>query len=228
LKIDADTIQLPAVRTDKSLTVALVRNGATWKPGTLSGLRKMHGLQGPIDDAFMDAFVFVRPTGRPLSEGTGKWAREQADYAISEWIHFFRGEPRVKNDSDISSDDIASHHLALFGDPSSNAVYRRIADRLPIRWTANGVTVSAETFDANHAPVFIFPNPLNPKKYVVINSGFTFHDQSNNDMQSPKLPDWAVVDMTKAGNNYKYLPLFVESQGFFDEMWKLKRAQPGS
>jgi hypothetical protein len=71
-------------------------------------------------------------------------------------------------------------------------------------------------------PVFIFPNPLNPKKYVVVNSGFTFHDQSNNDMQSPKLPDWAIVDMTKPGNNYKYLPLFVESQGFFDESWKLK------
>ena len=107
-------------------------------------------------------------------------------------------------------------------------MYRRIADRLPIRWTASGVTVGAEKFDAKHAPVFIFPNPLNPKKYVVVNSGFTFHDQSNNDMQSPKLPDWAVVDMTKPGNNYKYLPLFVASQGFFDESWKLKPARPGS
>jgi hypothetical protein len=61
----------------------------------------------------------------------------------------------------------------------------------------------------------------------VINSGFTFHDQSNNDMQSPKLPDWAVVDMTKPGNNYKYLPLYVESQGFFDEMWKLATEEHG-
>jgi predicted esterase len=227
LKIDTDTVQLPAVRTDKSLTVGLVRSGKTWKTGSLNGLRKMHGLQGPIDDAFMDAFVFVAPTGQPLSEVIGKWTREQADYAISEWVHFFRGEPRVRNDTDISSDDIANNNLALFGDPSSNAVYRRIADRLPIRWTASGVTVGSEKFDANHAPVFIFPNPLNQKKYVVINSGFTFHDQSNNDMQSPKLPDWAIVDMTKPGNNYKYLPLFVESQGFFDETWNLKTAIGG-
>ena len=117
---------------------------------------------------------------------------------------------------------VSLKNLALFGDPSSNAVYKRIADRLPIRWRADGVLVGADKFDANHAPVFIFPNPLNPKKYVVVNSGFTFHDQSNNDMQSPKLPDWAIVDMTKPGNNYKYLPLFVESQGFFDESWKLK------
>jgi hypothetical protein len=47
-------------------------------------------------------------------------------------------------------------------------------------------------------------------------------------MQSPKLPDWAVVDVTKPGNNYKYLPLFVESQGFFDESWQLRPASPGS
>ena len=227
LKIDTDTVQLPPVRSDKSLTVGLVRHGKTWKTGTLNGLRKMHGLQGPIDDAFMDAFVFVAPMGRPLSEATGTWTREQMDYAISEWIHFFRGEPRVKSDGEISADDIANNNLALFGDPSSNAIYRRIADRLPIRWTASGVTVGSEKFDANHAPVFIFPNPLNPKKYVVINSGFTFHDQSNNDMQSPKLPDWAIVDMTKPGNNYNYLPLFIEWQGFFDETWKLATEKHG-
>jgi dienelactone hydrolase len=223
LKIDQTTVTLPAVSSDRSLKVGLLRDGTTWKIGELpAGLRKSHGLQGPIDDAFMDRFVVVRPTGTALTDAAGKWAREQADYAISEWVHFFRGEPLVKNDTEISAADIANSNLALFGDPSSNAVYKRIADRLPIRWRADGVVVGDDKFDANHAPVFIFPNPLNPKKYVVINSGFTFHDQSNNDMQSPKLPDWAVVDMTKPGNNYKYLPLFVESQGFFDESWKLK------
>ena len=84
----------------------------------------------------MDAFVFVRPTGKPLSEALGTWAREQADYAISEWMHFFRGEPRVKNDTDVTAADIAANNLVLFGDPSSNAVYKRIADRLPIQWRA--------------------------------------------------------------------------------------------
>jgi dienelactone hydrolase len=229
VKIDGDALTLPAVSRDKSLKAGLVRNGSSWKPGELpsTGLRKAHGLQGPMDDAFMDTFVIARPTGKALSDALDKWEREQADYAISEWVHFFRGEPRVKNDTDVTAADIATSNLVLFGDPSSNAVYKRIADRLPIQWRADGVVVGGEKFDANHAPVFIFPNPLNPKKYVVVNSGFTFHDQSNNDMQSPKLPDWAVVDITKPGNNYKYLPLFVESQGFFDEAWKLKRPGRG-
>ena len=47
-------------------------------------------------------------------------------------------------------------------------------------------------------PVLIYPNPLNPKKYVVLNSGFTFreYDYLNNARQVPKLPDWAVIDVT--------------------------------
>jgi dienelactone hydrolase len=224
LTIDGTAVTLPAVAGDKSLKASLIRAGSSWRVGEppANGLRKVSGLQGPIDDAFMDAFVFVRPTGKPLSESLGTWAREQADFAISEWIHFFRAEPRVKSDTDITAADIAGGNLVLFGDPSSNAVYKRIANRLPIQWRAEGVLVGEEKFPASHAPVFIFPNPLNRRRYVVINSGFTFHDQANNAMQSPKLPDWAVVDITKPGNNHRYLPLFVESQGFFDEAWRLK------
>lgn len=224
LTLDGVAIPLPAVARDGSLRVGLVRAGDTWRAGEVpsTGLRKGHGLQGPIDDAFMDAFIIVRPTGKAYSEALGTWEREQADYAASEWVHFFRGEPRVKKDVDITDADIASSNLILFGDPSSNAVYKRIAARLPIAWRPDGVSVGAERFTATHVPVFIYPNPLNPRRYVVINSGFTFHDQSNNDMQAPKLPDWAVVDITKPGNNYRYLPLFVESQGFFDEAWRLQ------
>lgn len=223
LDIDDVHLTLPAVAANKSLNVGVVKVGGKWRVGTLPAgeLRKRHGLQGPIDDAFMDGFVFVRPTGTALTSALGTWEQAQADYAESEWVHFFRGEPRVKNDTDVTDADIAAHHLVLFGDPSSNAIYKRIASRLPISWTAAGVRVGTNQFPATHAPVFVFPNPLNPSKYVVINSGFTFHDQSNNAMQSPKLPDWAVVDTTKPGNNYRYLPLAVESQGFFDERWKL-------
>jgi hypothetical protein len=212
------------------LSAGFVKEGNTWKAGTLPPgvLRKTHGLQGPIDDAFMDSFLFVRPTGKPLSEVLGRWEQEQADYAIAEWVHFFRGEPRVKRDTEVTAADLAAHNIALFGDPSSNALYKRIAARLPIAWRASGVMVGSETFSRERAPQSDIPTPLHPTKNLVINSGFTFHDQSNNDMQSPKLPDWAVVNITKPGNNYRYLPLFVESQGFFDEAWKLKGPMRGA
>ncbi len=222
LAVDGTTVRPPAVAADRSLAVALIKGRDGWHLGEPPNVpRKAHGLQGPIDDAFMEPFVFVRPTGTPFSAELAQWEQQQADYAVSEWTHFFRGEPRVKRDTEITDRDIASYNLVLFGDPSSNAVYKRIAARLPIKWTRGGVVVGDAAFPATHAPVFIFPNPLNPSKYVVVNSGFTFHDQSNNDMQSPKLPDWAVVDTSKPGNNYRYLPLFVAAQGFFDEAWTL-------
>jgi len=223
LDIDGTSLELPAVRSDLSLNVGLVRTGPKWRIGARpAGLNKVHGLQGPIDDAFMDSFMIVRPTGPAFTDALGAWEKAQLAYAISEWQGVFRGEPRVKDDTAITTADIAAHNLVLFGDPSSNAVYKRIAAKLPLQWTSQMVTAGAQTFGADvHVPIMIYPNPLNPKRYVVINSGFTFHDQSNNDLQSPKLPDWAVVNITEPGN--RQLPLSVKAQGFFDEQWRLQR-----
>ena len=71
-------------------------------------------------------------------------------------------------------------------------------------------------------PVLIFPNPLNPKRYVVLNSGFTFsrNGHMSNATQTPKLPDWALVDITKPYNAGD--PACVAAAGFFDERWQPK------
>ena len=73
-----------------------------------------------------------------------------------------------------------------------------------------------------HAPILIYPNPLNPKKYVVLNSGFTFRefDYLNNARQIPKLPDYAVVDTTTPPDE-RY-PGKIVTAGFFDEEWRLR------
>ncbi|WP_156345567.1 hypothetical protein [Verrucomicrobium spinosum] len=60
----------------------------------------------------------------------------------------------------------------------------------------------------------------------MINSGLTFreaHDRTNS-LQNPKLPDWAVIDITtppdaeRAGN--------VVDAGFFDASWKVAPRNP--
>jgi len=70
-------------------------------------------------------------------------------------------------------------------------------------------------------PVLIYPNPLNPKRYVVINSGFTFreYDYLNNARQVPKLPDYAVVDIDTPPSSRR--PGKIVTAGFFDEHWDL-------
>ncbi|MEO6184539.1 MAG: prolyl oligopeptidase family serine peptidase, partial [Verrucomicrobiota bacterium] len=170
---------------------------------TTATIRKRHGLQGPIDDAFMDSFVMVRPTGQPMNEKIGKWVELELAHATNQWRSMFRGDARVKSDSDISEEDIASSNLILWGDPQSNRLLTRMllsknVPQLPIHWDAQNITVGKKTFASeHHAPIYIFPNPLNPKRYVVLNSGFTFreYDYLSNARQVPKLPDYAVVDL---------------------------------
>jgi hypothetical protein len=186
------------------------------------GLHKRHGLQGPIDDAFMDRFLVVRPTGTGLYPGVSAWVNAEADRLVREWRRQFRGQALVKNDQELTDDDVASSHLVLFGDPESNSVLKRILNQLPIGWTNQQVSVGKQTFDAtHHAPAFIYPNPLNPHRYVVVNSGFTYreYDYLNNARQVPRLPDWAVIDLRRPPDS-RY-PGRVATAGFFGEQWQI-------
>lgn len=186
-------------------------------------LVKRHNLQGPIDDAFMDSFIFVRPTGTAANEAVGKWAEAELTRAIEHWRRHFRGDARVVNDVDLTDEMIQSSNIVLWGDPKSNSVLAKIADKLPIQWTADKVTVGEKSYDAkNHAPILIHPNPLNLNRYVVLNSSFTFRDYAylNNARQVPMLPDWAIIDLTTPPN--AVWPGKVVDANFFDEQWQLK------
>jgi hypothetical protein len=134
-----------------------------------------------------------------------------------------RGDAIIKADDQITAQDIATSNLVLWGDPVSNSVLARIADKLPIRWSADVIQTGRDAFDsAHHALIAVYPNPLNPEKYVVLNSSFTYreYDYLNNARQTPKLPDWAVVDVrTPAGSRF---PGKVVAADFFDEQWQIK------
>jgi hypothetical protein len=88
------------------------------------------------------------------------------------------------------------------------------------------VRLGSKTFGAgHHVPVLIYPNPLNPKRYIVLNSGFTFreYDYLNNARQVPKLPDFAVLDVdvpvtARAAGG-------IVAAGFFTEEWGLPPAK---
>lgn len=232
--VEIDGTKIAVSTASKVLTIPpvnlkyrFVKTGSGWQEWNQVGedleLRKRHGLQGPIDDAFLDRFIMVRPTGQPLNDTVGKWVNDECDHAIRQWHNIFRGEAIVKTDAEITDADIANSNLVLWGDPSSNRILARIATKLPIGWDLKQVTVGSHTFDAaTHAPILIYPNPLNPKKYVVINSGFTFREDTNgtNSRQVPKLPDYVVVDLSTPPNARG--PGHIVLAGFFGEKWELR------
>lgn len=224
--IDGQKLETPLVMSDRSCKASFRKQGRKWAVVSrvdVGGLRKSHGLQGPMDDAFMDSFLMVRPTGQPLNEKVGRWAVGEMAHAIDHWRRQFRGDAPVKDDLNVTDEDIAGNNLVLWGDPQSNKVLARIANKLPLRWGAQGILVGKKSFVADHhIPVLIYPNPLNPKRYVVLNSGFTFreYDYLNNARQVAKLPDWAIVDVTVPVSSRA--PGGIVRAGFFGEQWELK------
>ncbi len=227
VRLDGQELGAPSVKPDRSWHATFRKENGRWLAAATPDapspqtLHKQHGLQGPIDDAFMDSFLMVRPTGTPMNETVGAWAKAEMAHAADHWRKQFRGDVRMKNDTAVTDADLAEHNLVLWGDPQSNALLKRIADKLPLQWTAAGVKAGAQNFAAaHHVPLLIYPNPLNPKKYVVLNSGFTFreYDYLNNARQIAKLPDWAVVDLrTPPSSRW---PGAIATAGFFGERWE--------
>jgi pimeloyl-ACP methyl ester carboxylesterase len=225
VSIDGQTLNVAGPETDRSWSPHFVSSGGKWAAATLpsDGLRKRHTLQGPIDDAFLSRFIIVQPTGAPFHAKTGEWVKSEMDRAIGEWRRQFRGEAIVKKDTEITDADIAASNLILWGDPSSNQVLAKVIAKLPIQWNAQTVAAGGASFNASmHAPALIYPNPLNPRRYVVLNSGFTYreYDYLNNARQVPKLPDYAVVDVT-APPDARW-PGRIALAGFFGEHWELQ------
>ena len=224
ITIDGQTVTLPGPASDRSWRPTLIKTAGKWSAGSLAAneLRKRHGLQGPIDDAFWNRFIMVKPTGTSANAALNTWADAEMKRAMKEWRGQFRGEAIAKADSEITDADIASSNLVLWGDPQSNKVLARIAGKLPVKWSASAIAVGGQSFPAaSHAAVLIYPNPLNPSKYVVLNSGLTFREAhySTNSQQTPKLPDYAIVDLTTPPDVVS--PGKIALAGFFGERWEL-------
>ena len=202
---------------------SLRKVGGKWSAGApdAAATGKRPGLQGPIDDAFMDAFVFVRPTGKPLNDKVGAWAAGELAHATKMWRDIFRGDAPVKDDTAITGAEIAASNLVLWGDPSSNKVLAKLLPQLPLKWDGKTLEFRGYKLDAaHHAPILILPNPLNPRRYIVLNSGIDFRDEAygTNALQVAKLPDWALIDLrTPPGPRW---PGLVLDAGFFDESWR--------
>jgi dienelactone hydrolase len=188
-----------------------------------SARHKRRDLQGPIDDAFMQPFVCVRATGEAWSRPLEAWADWTLSRFVREWDKWMRGRVTVVNDTDVTDEMLATKHLVLFGDPGSNSVLARVVGELPLTWKPEAISIGGRTFDtASHGVALIYPNPLSPRKYVVVNSGMTLHDgdfRKSNAWLFSKLGDVAAVKFEKAETGtYTELTAWA---ALFDSNWRL-------
>lgn len=174
VQINGQSLDGPLVHSDRSWEAHCQLDQDRWslvETSAPAGLVKRPGLQGPIDDAFMDSLVFVLPSGRSDDPVVQQWVESESQHAMDQWRKHFRGDVR---------------------------------------------SVQADEVDE----AMIYPNPFSPGRYVVLNSGFTYreYDYLNNARQTPKLPDWALIDVR--GGATTQLPGVLSAVGFFDETWR--------
>ena len=230
--VDGQSVEAtPYATTSGELHLYLERRGGRWHAvlpeklltGRARVPQKVAGLQGPIDDAFTAPFLCVRGTGKPWHEATGRYAEADLTRFRDEWSQYLRGELPVKDDADVTAEDIASHHLVLFGDPASNSLIEQVLPGLPLKWTRERISFGGDDYAAGgHVPALVYPSPLALDRYVVLNSGHTFHTtdfRGTNALLYPRLGDFAVLKLRGGQDG----PLAAEPvrAGLFDDHWKL-------
>ena len=218
IKIDGQELKVKAAGE-----ITLQKTGSAWKAdknGPQSGLHKTHALQGPIDDAFNDPFLLVRPTGTAWNDAVNQQALRSLARFDRLWAKYFRGHPFVRDDKDVTEADFGKYHVVLFGDPGSNKWIAKMNGKLPVKWTKETVTLGSQSFPAaENFPALIYPNPLHPSKYVVLNTGLTIVDREyNGDYGMPQWGDYAIVKV-KEGSDVPDLNV----AGLFDENWQLRK-----
>ena len=234
--IDADKLVVKKplkTSEDEPATAFLHRVGGHWTEMTrlATGRHKNGYVHGPIDDAFTGngKVVVVMPTGKSKHEKIAQWVKEESEHQHTRWRALMRGDLTVKTDKEVidelakAKEDEPPVNYLLWGDVDSNLLLAKWQKDLPVEWNDKTWSLGGKSYGrTSTVPVLIYPSPANGDKYVVLNSGLTFregHDSTNSN-QTPKLPDWAAIDITVPANA-NAAGKVVEA-GFFDEEWKIK------
>lgn len=199
------------------------RQGSQWQqvaptesPASGPG-RKRPGLQGPIDDAFTRSFLCVRGTGKAWHPEVVRHAERKLNQFAYEWNRYWAGELPIKDDRDVTAEDIRTKNLILFGDPGNNSLIAKVMPGLPATWDRQTLSLAGEQYAAaGHVPMLIYPSPLEgaESRYVVLNSGHTFGEAALSAVAYliyPRLGDWSVWSLDDSR------PL---QAGHFDEKWQ--------
>jgi poly(3-hydroxybutyrate) depolymerase len=213
--VDAFSGPIPA---DGSIPFALDEKGVPTPARPKRDLTKRPGLFGPYADAFNSPFILVYGTSGSDATAIASSYRT-ARLESMKWSQWANGNGILKADRDITPEDIAKFNLVLFGGPRSNRLTARVMDRLPIRIEGSAIVAGKKRWKGKHLAVrLIYPNPLNPNRYIALNAGTTSRGTELTRLLERELPDYVIFDerITEAG-----WAGFLKA-GFFDSKWRFE------
>ena len=187
-------------------------------------LQKKGGLEGPIHDAFGSQCVLVTPSGgegaaenvriRELALEDARWHTVMPGFGWT-WdadVHF-----PVKSDLEVTRQDFEETNLVLYGDPITNRVLAEINTQLPVHFDGEAILCGSDVFEGKHvAFVCIYPNPLNPARYVVVFGSRTAMGVELIRSLPLKLPDFMIFRAKEEISNGTEILKY----GYFDRYWQ--------
>ena len=195
-------------------------------------LHKNNRLPGSTADFTVTPFAIVTGTVSKDPE-MAALCRKKAEAFIATWRDWQKQQPRVFQDTEMKDADMAKYSLLLVGGPDANRVTAQLAARLPLQIAADRATIDGKGFPAKDAAVqMIYPNPLNPERYVWIVAGTSADGMYFSDPNPQRLSDWeySIVDGRIPG--YKQSASSLDTRvvsGMFDYNWRFSDslARPG-
>ena len=186
------------------------------------GLSKRPGLSGPISDAYYGRMVHVWGTADAEATETLQRAAQRGTRGWPLWG--WDVDQEAIADTALTDALIGEATVVLYGNAAQNRALARIADRLPIRVEADAVVVGDQRFEGRDVGVrFIYPNPLAPERYVIVQAGVDAQTTSRGNKLAEFLPDWAVYDAsTVRGAQRRIAGRRLVASGFFDERWRVE------
>lgn len=203
--------------------LALHRDASGWHagpPAIVPG-QKRAGVEGPIRDAFQGKLAFVYGT---LDPATTRANREVARaFARVGWgvdIHY-----PVLADRDVPPSLERDHSLFLVGSARDNLLVRAIDVKLPVHVKGDALTLGTHRYQGDDVgAIFIYPNPQQPDRYVVVVEGVTARGVWRALSLPHLLPDFLVYNAGLAGAATEQVlgsNAHVLAGGFFDRMWRV-------
>jgi len=151
-------------------------------------------LSGPITDAFTDPYVLVYGCSGNDTELI------ESSKALAESLS--NGAPYC-SDTEMPHEMIASHNLILIGTAESNLLLAKIHKDLPLQTNNGQIAANGKIYKGDIGCCLIYPNPMNPKRYVVVFSGTTAKAIKQmptilDDLKSMPPADVCVFEITQA------------------------------
>ncbi|MDB5038847.1 MAG: hypothetical protein JWQ35_2375 [Bacteriovoracaceae bacterium] len=125
-----------------------------------------------MKSAFFDPYVIVYGTLGSKEETETLY--ESARLLNNRVWKTANGFAPILPDTEVSSEMMKQMNLILLGSPDRNLISKKLASKLPIKFSKKDIRFGVEKIEASDrglAAAFLYPNPLSPSHYIAVFGG---------------------------------------------------------